>query len=255
VSTGFDQFGNKLTFISGHTAEVADKLFAAEREAASKRPALAYAPQKTRKKRGYVTGTGFFVSDRGHVLANYRLVDGATEITVVDSKGAEFPARVVKKDQTYDVVLLKTDATAPKLTVRDDDGLARGTKVYTIGYPLIAVVRQKQHLTFGTVATSKDVIADERFMQLDLPVRAGNAGGPLLDQTGAVVGMVSTPLDPASAAEGRGEVRHGGRPSGVAGKASRHNGRRGAIHRSGYREVGAQVDQTPTSDGTPKKSW
>jgi S1-C subfamily serine protease len=206
VSVGFDQFGNQLTFISGHTAEIADKLFAAEKDAASKRPSLAYAPSKVRSDRGYVTGTGFFVSEQGHLITNYRLVDGASELTVIDHKGTRLPATVIEKDETHDVALLKVESASQKLTVRNDRGLARGTELFTLGYPLIAVERQQQQMTFGELAASKDVAADERFLQLDLAVRPGNCGGPLMDGTGAVVGAVLTPLDPARAAEGEGAI-------------------------------------------------
>jgi len=208
ISTGVDQDGRLITFLSGHSKEVVDKLFAAEREQAATRPALPrYNPKATLQKRGYATGSGFVVSTDGYVVTNFRLTEGAGRVSVLTADGTRHPARVVARHEQFLLTLLKIDSASSPLTVRDKHGTKAGVKVVAVGYPLIAIARQRQKSTSGTVSATNDIIGDDRFIQMNLPIQAGNCGGPLLDSKGDVVGVMTLPIDPVRAAEGMGSYQ------------------------------------------------
>lgn len=65
----------------------------------------------------------------------------------------------------------------------------------TLGYPLVALQGQSQKASFGRVNSLSGIQDDIRFIQIDVPVQPGNSGGPLLDNEGNVVGVVTATLN------------------------------------------------------------
>jgi serine protease Do len=137
-------------------------------------------------------GSGFIISQDGHILTNAHVVAEAREVTVrfADSK-REFKAKVVGVDERTDVALLKVDAQGlPTVTPGDSSKLQPGQWVAAIGSPF----------GFANTITAGIVSAIERslpmeayvpFIQTDVAVNPGNSGGPLLNLAGEVVGINS----------------------------------------------------------------
>jgi len=140
------------------------------------------------------SGTGFIISDDGYILTNYHVIDGATRITVSMENGASFEAALLGGESiTSDLAVLKIDAAglSPAQIGRSAD-LQIGTPIYVIGNPL----ELNHSLTSGLVsALDRDVSIDHgqviSMFQIDASVNPGNSGGPVYNQFGEIVGIVT----------------------------------------------------------------
>ena len=137
-------------------------------------------------------GSGFIISDEGHIVTNHHVVDGADEVAVTLADRREFTAEVIGSDDASDIALLKIDADEdlPVLEFGDSDKLKRGQWVYAIGSPFTL----EQTVTAGIVSGKGRSNAAQQyvpFIQSDVAINRGNSGGPLLNMDGKVVGINS----------------------------------------------------------------
>jgi uncharacterized protein len=139
------------------------------------------------------TGTGFFVTDDGCLLTSYHLVQNAARIAI-RTKAGTFPAKLLKADKANDVALLKADGKFPALPVGSSSGVKPGDLVFTVGFPNIQVHGFDVKLTRGGISGLAGTQDDPREFQISVPVRPGNSGGPLVNGSGNVVGLVEAPL-------------------------------------------------------------
>ena len=164
VPTGFgvgkDQYGNTYTFSFGMSEFEATEKVGEYVKSAATRPSLptskAAKNQREKMSKGAETiaqrvGTGFFVSNNGHLVTNYHVVESTKEILVTLRDGDRLPARVVRSDPANDLALLKIDAPTNGLSIRNTETLAVGEDVFTVGYPLPDLQGQDQKATFGRV--------------------------------------------------------------------------------------------------------
>lgn len=142
-------------------------------------------------------GTGFLISKRGYILTNAHVVSGAERIQVSFGDGSQRQAVLVAENsETGDAALLRIEGTVPK-TVRlgDSDSLHVGDWVCTIGNPYGEL---NNSLTAGYYsAAPRQVETGDRtlvMLQINAAVNKGNSGGPLFDEAGRVVGMVTAKL-------------------------------------------------------------
>ncbi|MFI5529099.1 S1C family serine protease [Kitasatospora sp. NPDC051853] len=150
------------------------------------------------------TGTGFVFDTEGHILTNNHVVAPAAsggKLTVRFSDGSSFAASVVGRAQGYDVAVIKLD-NPPKdklvpLALGDSDKVAVGDATIAIGAPYglegtvtTGIVSAKDR----PVASGDETSAQASYMnalQTDASINPGNSGGPLLDASGAVIGINS----------------------------------------------------------------
>lgn len=134
-------------------------------------------------------GSGFIISSDGLVLTNAHVVREAREVNVTLADRREFKARVLGADATTDVAVLRIDAKGlPVVRLGDAQQLQVGDPVLAIGSPF----GLEQTATQGIVsAKGRSLPGDTAvpFIQTDAAVNPGNSGGPLLDASGAVVGI------------------------------------------------------------------
>jgi serine protease Do len=137
------------------------------------------------------TGTGFYVSERGHLLTNNHVVETCSEISVRQPGHTALRARLVARDAANDLAVLTTDfpqKVVPPLSIR-----ARlGESVYVYGYPQSSVLASTGNFTIGSVTATAGSGDDTRKIQISAPVQQGNSGGPALDQFGNVIGVVQS---------------------------------------------------------------
>jgi S1-C subfamily serine protease len=142
------------------------------------------------------TGSGFVIDDDGYVCTNAHVVAGATEVRVTVSGGRSVSARVVGKDPSTDVALLKIDADGldlRALELGDSDTVEVGDPTIAIGNPY----GLDRTLTTGVVSakqrriTAPDGFSIKDVIQTDAALNPGNSGGPLIDARGRVIGMNS----------------------------------------------------------------
>jgi serine protease Do len=137
----------------------------------------------------HAQGSGFLVSADGLILTNAHVVDGAKEVTVKLSDHREFKAKVLGADRSSDIAVLKIDAhDLPTVRLGNSDQLRVGDYVLAIGEPF----GLEETATAGIVSAKGRSLPGDGyvpFIQTDAAVNPGNSGGPLFDDTGAVVGI------------------------------------------------------------------
>lgn len=145
---------------------------------------------------GQATGSGFVISDRGYVLTNFHVVNGASDITVTFDDKKTVPAQVVGRDASTDLALLKVDPSKANLHPLK---LGRSSEA-VVGDPVLAIGNPfglDRTLTTGVVsALQRNIKAPNGFtindvIQTDAAINPGNSGGPLLNAKGEVIGVNS----------------------------------------------------------------
>jgi putative serine protease PepD len=141
-------------------------------------------------------GSGFVYDTSGHVVTNEHVVDGANSVTVKFANGKSYSAKVVGKDSSTDVAVLKVNAPSSALhplTLADSDAVSVGDGVVAIGSPF----GLENSVTSGIVsALHRSIDSPNGFsipdaIQTDAPINHGNSGGALLDASGHVIGITS----------------------------------------------------------------
>jgi S1-C subfamily serine protease len=135
------------------------------------------------------SGTGFAVSADGAILTNRHVVDQCK--VIVEGWGT---ATVKAVYQSNDLALLKVEGNPSPVTFRDTP-ISIGETVFAVGYPYAGLLGSAPHFTDGLVSSMTGIDNDSRFLQFTAPVQPGNSGGPLLDGSGQVVGIVSGRLE------------------------------------------------------------
>jgi len=145
--------------------------------------------------RARTVGSGVIITADGYILTNNHVIDDAVQdgISVILENKKSYPARVVGKDSSTDLAVIKIDANdLSALTVGDSDRVEVGEWVLAIGNPF----RLRSTVTAGIVsALSRDVqIIDdvmriESFIQTDAAINRGNSGGALVNTSGELIGI------------------------------------------------------------------
>jgi serine protease Do len=136
-------------------------------------------------------GSGFIVHERGFVLTNNHVIEGAEKIRITMADGREFAAKLVGTDPKTDVALLKIESSAsdfPYVNLGDSDALEVGDWVVAIGNPFGLGLS----VTHGLVSAKERSIGAgpyDDYIQSDALINPGNSGGPLFDLAGNVMGI------------------------------------------------------------------
>ncbi|WP_395698561.1 trypsin-like peptidase domain-containing protein [Methylocella sp.] len=157
------------------------------------------------KPHGASSGSGFFVNADGYVLTNAHVVEDCGRLRVFRQKEAGQDAAVVARDERNDLAALRTSLKPERFAaLRGKIRLGEGVAVF--GFPLSTLLASSGNFTLGNVTALAGVVDDSRYLQISAPVQPGNSGGPLLDQAGNVVGVVSSKLDALKVAVSIGDL-------------------------------------------------
>lgn len=147
-------------------------------------------------------GTGFIIYEDGYIVTNWHVIDSCEKIKVVTSDGNEYSARVIGKDEHYDVALLKIDldqnVKLSAVKFADSDKIEVSDPVITIGNPF----GLGKTVTAGIISYKGRNLSDQiselgenghlvSYIQTDAAVNYGNSGGPLFSENGEVIGMIT----------------------------------------------------------------
>ena len=152
---------------------------------------------ETLSSNGGGSGSGFVISSNGYLLTNNHVIADAEEIRVLLNDGREFAAEIIGRDESYDLAVLKIKATGLKaLQFGDSEKVQVGDSVIAFGSPLglsgtvtQGIISAKDRpVTAGDENSSTSFISA---LQTDAAINPGNSGGPLVDATGAVIGVNS----------------------------------------------------------------
>jgi S1-C subfamily serine protease len=148
------------------------------------------------EQQGEATGSGFVIDRDGTIVTNAHVVNGATKVTVTFQNDKTVDAKVLGKDESTDLAVLKVDPEGLSLTP-----LQLGTsRTVQVGDPTVAIGNPfglERTLTTGVIsATKRTIQAPNNFeidgvIQTDAAINPGNSGGPLIDATGKVIGINS----------------------------------------------------------------
>lgn len=158
-------------------------------------PAVATQPKPpVRPDRRQSSGTGFFVNADGYIATNAHVVNECNSIVIFSNKQETDTATLVANDVTNDLAILKT-RLKPDTTAAIRSGVRLGENIAAFGFPLAGTLASSGNFTPGSVTALSGLGDDSRYLQISAPVQPGNSGGPLLDQSGAAVGVVSAKLN------------------------------------------------------------
>ena len=152
--------------------------------------------QESSNKATKTSGTGFIISSDGHIITNHHVVNECTNITVLSSNG-RFNANLMATDSTNDIAIVQSENTQATevATFRSGNSVRVGEDITVVGYPLGTLLGSTIKATSGTVSSLTGIQGDTSIMQINAPIQPGNSGGPLLDDSGNVVGMVASKLN------------------------------------------------------------
>ncbi|NLT53089.1 MAG: PDZ domain-containing protein [Actinomycetales bacterium] len=166
---------------------------------------------RIRGREGTSAGSGFVIDADGYVLTNNHVVAeaaGRNSITVVFQDGSREKARLVGRDPSYDLAVVKVDRRNLRvLALGDSDDVVVGDPVVAVGAPL----GLQGTVTYGIVsALNRPVLAGQggdadepsymNAIQTDAAINPGNSGGPLVDAEGRVIGVASAFASPLGSA-------------------------------------------------------
>jgi S1-C subfamily serine protease len=147
-------------------------------------------------QQGQATGSGFVVDRSGFILTNAHVVEGASQVTVSFEDKKSVDAKVVGRDSSTDIAVLKVNpgqVSLHPLALGDSKSVQVGDPTIAIGNPF----GLDRTLTTGVVsALQRRIDAPNGFsisnvIQTDAAINPGNSGGPLLDAAGRVIGITS----------------------------------------------------------------
>jgi len=136
------------------------------------------------------TGTGFFITHQGHILTNAHVVEKCSSVVIQQQGAGATSVAIISVDKPNDLALLRADTRPTAIaTLRGNRPVRAGENVVAYGFPLNGLVSSGGVLTTGTVSALAGVRDDTRYFQVSAPLQPGSSGGPLLDTTGAVIGV------------------------------------------------------------------
>jgi serine protease Do len=154
------------------------------------------------------SGSGVIISEDGYIITNNHVIESADEIKVTLSNKKYYTAKVIGRDPSSDLAVLKIEEKAlPFILYGNSDNVRVGQWVLAIGYPL----NLETTVTAGIVSAKartlnlngrKSNTPIESFIQTDAAVNQGNSGGALVNTVGELIGINSAIASPTGAYAG-----------------------------------------------------
>lgn len=156
------------------------------------------------------SGSGVIISADGYIVTNNHVVDGADEFTVTLSNNKTYKGKLVSKDASSDIAVVKINASnLPFMNFANSDGAHLGQWVLAIGYPLnldatvtSGIISAKSRSLGINSRQSKTPL--ESFIQTDAAINPGNSGGALVNLDGDLIGINSAIASPTGSYAGYG---------------------------------------------------
>jgi S1-C subfamily serine protease len=147
------------------------------------------------------TGSGFIWDEFGHIVTNYHIVSGASEVNIQLNDGNSYEASVVGISPNHDLAVLKIDVPFKfhlplTVAIGTSDDLQVGQSVFAIGnllgtnHTLTSGVVSALNRSLSSDLDDSDVVINH-LIQTDSATPHGNSGGPLLDSSGRLIGIIT----------------------------------------------------------------
>lgn len=155
------------------------------------------------------SGSGVIISGDGYIVTNNHVVDGAEEVTVILNNKKSLKAKVIGKDPSTDLALIKVnESNLPFISFGNSDDVKLGQWVLAVGYPLTlettvtAGIVSAKYRNIGINQSKSGANAIESFIQTDAAVNPGNSGGALVNARGELIGINSAIASPTGSYAG-----------------------------------------------------
>jgi S1-C subfamily serine protease len=136
-------------------------------------------------------GTGFFVTAQGHLVTNNHVIDECAVLTVEATNGENARADLLAAEPRIDLAIVKTSLPPPAVAAfRPPGPLAAGSRADLVGYPTQGVAPITPFFTKGDILEPAGRPPNAARFMIRGDVRGGNSGGPVLDLSGAVIGVI-----------------------------------------------------------------
>ena len=147
------------------------------------------------------TGTAFFVSETGQLLTAAHVTDGCLR-SQVNFEGESYDVEILAQSKLLDVALLQSEVQTDKfLALRPEPTIVLGERISTAGFPLQNVLASSANLTTGNVSSMQALPGSIGKFQFSAPVQPGSSGGPIVSETGELIGMTTGSLNVAAMAK------------------------------------------------------
>ncbi len=142
------------------------------------------------------TGSGVLINADGDVLTAAHVVKKCTTVQVHLPFQPPTEANITAIDNQNDLALLRSKILNHSFaSIRGGTSAHVGETVAAAGYPLSGFLSRDLNVTTGVISASAGLGDDVRYFQISAPVQPGNSGGPLLDTSGNIAGIVAAKLD------------------------------------------------------------
>jgi S1-C subfamily serine protease len=138
-------------------------------------------------------GSGFIIGSDGYIVTNHHVVLDTVPPTVILNDGSEHTATVIRESLIHDLALLQIDTTGlTPLKISNNREVEIASDVYVIGTPTSEDLPQT--VSRGIISGIRTPRPDARLLQTDASINGGNSGGPIINASGEVIGVVSTKI-------------------------------------------------------------
>ncbi len=143
-------------------------------------------------------GTGLIIDERGYIVTNGHVVEGATSITVILNDGRNLDAELIGLDSVHDVAVVKISGEdLPVARLGDSESLIIGEWAIAVGNPYAYLIKDSRpSVSVGVISAVERNFAGigegkiyKRMIQTDAAINPGNSGGPLVNIEGEVIGL------------------------------------------------------------------
>ena len=132
-------------------------------------------------------GSGAIIDDRGFIVTNFHVVDGARIIRVLTYDNKVYDAALIGYNDVVDVAVIKVDASLPRLRFGDSDDVKVGERVIALGNPAGLSFTVTEGIVSAVHRTGSNNL--KIYLQTDVPINPGNSGGPLVDTNSRIIGI------------------------------------------------------------------
>jgi len=128
-----------------------------------------------------MTGTAFFIDKNGHLITNFHVVANSSSRLKIIYEGQEYKARIIAKDETLDLALIKVSVKNKTFIEISDKILKKMQSIVAAGYPALHLSDDLK-LTSGIISSLKGIGNNSALIQIDAALNPGNSGGPIIDK-------------------------------------------------------------------------
>ena len=158
------------------------------------KPKAPTSPQQPKDTYKVASGTGFYVSDQGHIITNHHVIDGCKNMKV-HSNGKVLETLKIAYDELNDLALLKISGEPSHVFALSNESAFPLQDIVVAGFPFGDEISSSLKFTRGIVSSLTGIGNNYSEIQIDAALQPGNSGGPIMDEFGNIVGVAVAKLD------------------------------------------------------------